>query len=62
MTLMTILKPLKEPFKLQAATDIDLRWSKSAMLLGAVVVILTIALYVHFWDHTTPMFAGMFGG
>jgi SSS family solute:Na+ symporter len=59
MTLMTVLKPLKEPFKLQAATEIDLRWSKSAMILGAIVVILTIALYVHFWDHTTPMFEGL---
>jgi uncharacterized sodium:solute symporter family permease YidK len=61
MTLMTLLKPLKEPFQLQKATDIDLRWSKSAMLLGAIVVVLTIALYAYFWDYETSMFAGMFG-
>jgi SSS family solute:Na+ symporter len=61
MTLMTLLKPLKEPFKLESATTLDLRWSKSAVVLGLVVVALTIALYVHFWDHTTPMFAGLFG-
>jgi SSS family solute:Na+ symporter len=58
MALMTILKPLKESFKLEAATTIDLRWSKSALLLGFVVVAITIFLYVHFWDHTTAMFEG----
>ena len=58
MTLMTLLKPLKEPFKLETATTIDLRWSKSAMVLGAVVVIAVIALYIHFWDYNTPMFEG----
>ena len=61
MTVMTILKPLKEPFRSEAATDIDLRQSKLAMVLGAVVVIITIALYVHFWDHSTPMFPGLSG-
>jgi SSS family solute:Na+ symporter len=58
MTLMTILKPLKEPFKLEAATTIDLRWSKSAVVLGVVVCAITIALYYHFWDWNTPMFEG----
>ena len=58
MTLMTLLRPLKEPFKLEPATSIDLRTSKSALVLGLVVVVLTIALYAHFWDHTTPMFEG----
>ena len=62
MTLMTILKPLKEPYKLETATTIDLRWSKSAIVLGVIVVISVIALYIHFWDYTTPMFEGMFGG
>jgi SSS family solute:Na+ symporter len=56
MSLMTAWKPLKEPFKLETATTIDLRWSKSAMLLGTIVFVLTIALYVHFWDFSTPMF------
>ena len=59
MTLMTILNPLKEPFKLETSTSIDLRWSKSAVVIGMIVVIVTIALYFHFWDYTTPMFDGL---
>ena len=58
MTLMTLLKPLKEAFKLEPATSMDLRTSKSALFLGLVVVALTVALYVYFWDYTTPMFEG----
>ena len=59
MTLMTILKPLKEPFKLESATSLDLRWSKSAVVLGLIVAAITIALYAHFWDYSTPMFEGL---
>jgi SSS family solute:Na+ symporter len=58
MSLMTVLKPLKEPFKLESATTIDLRWSRSAIVLGLVVCTLTFALYYHFWDWSTPMFEG----
>jgi SSS family solute:Na+ symporter len=60
MTLMTIRNPLKEPFKLEAATTLDLRYSKSAVVLGLVVAVITIVLYIHFWDYETPMFEGMF--
>jgi len=62
MTLMRILMPMKEPFKLETATTIDLRWSKLAVVLGLVVFVITIALYYHFWDFTTPMFEGLLGG
>ena len=58
MTLMRVMMPMKVPFKLESATTIDLRWSKSAIVLGVIVVAITIALYVHFWDFNTPMFEG----
>jgi SSS family solute:Na+ symporter len=58
LSLMTIWKPMKEPFKLEATTSLDLRQSRSAMVLGVLVVIITLALYAYFWDYNTPMFAG----
>ena len=61
MTLMRIMMPMKEAYKLEAATNIDLRWSKLAVVLGLVVFAITLALYFHFWDFETPMFEGMFG-
>ena len=60
MTVMRLVAPMKESFQLEAGTTIDLRWSKSAMVLGVVVFAITIALYAHFWDYSTPMFEGMF--
>ena len=61
MSVLTAWKPLKEPFKLETSTTIDLRWSRSAVVLGVLVFAITIALYFHFWDFETPMFEGMFG-
>ena len=61
MSLLTMWKPMKEPFKLETTTTVDLRWSKSAVVLGVVVFAITIALYYHYWDFETPMFEGMFG-
>ena len=52
------LFPMKEAFKLETNTTMDLRGSRSALFFGFVVVVLTVILYIHFWDHTTPMFDG----
>ncbi len=48
MTLMTLIRPLKEPMKFEAKTDLDLKGSKGAMTAGIVCVILTLVLYVIF--------------
>jgi SSS family solute:Na+ symporter len=60
MTLMRLVSPLKVPYKSEATTTIDLRQSKSAMVVGVIVVAITIALYAYFWDYNTPLFEGMF--
>ena len=59
MSLLRVLMPMKEPFKLETTSTIDLRWSKSAVVLGVVIFFITIALYIHFWDYNTPMFEGL---
>lgn len=56
MTLMTVISPLKEPFKQESKTDMDLTTSKGALVVGILVVLFTAALYAYFWDYTTPMF------
>jgi SSS family solute:Na+ symporter len=58
MTLMTLAFPLKEPFKQESKTDMDLSTSKGALFVGVVIVIFTAILYAYFWDHTTAMFPG----
>ncbi len=58
MTLMTIVRPLQEPFKQESKTDMDLTTSKGALVVGILVVLFTAGLYAYFWDHTTPMFPG----
>jgi len=54
--------PMKEAFKLETNTTMDLRSSKSAMVFGGVVVVLTVALYAYYWDYSTPMFEGIAEG
>jgi len=49
MAILTAIKPLPTPKDLPHNTEIDLRSSATAKLFGAVVVALTIALYVIFW-------------
>ncbi len=60
LVLLRVLFPMKEEFKLETNTTMDLRGSKVAMFFGFVVVILTIALYAYYWDYSTPMFNGFF--
>ncbi len=56
LTLMTTLWPLKEPFKQESNTDIDLSSSRGALVVGVLIFVFTACLYAYFWDHTTPMF------
>ncbi|MDR1492500.1 MAG: sodium/solute symporter [Planctomycetaceae bacterium] len=56
MTVMTIIAPQKEAFRQKVVSNIDLKTSKIALFLGIVVVLLTIAFYVWFWDTETKMF------
>jgi SSS family solute:Na+ symporter len=48
MTIITMTRPLAEPIKFTQNTQIDLRTSNSAKVLGVIVVILTLVLYVIF--------------
>ena len=47
--LITILKPMEKPVLLPVNEQIELTSSGGAKILGAVVIILTIALYAVFW-------------
>ena len=49
MALITVIKPLKEPVVLPTNTNINLDSSPIAKIFGAVVVVLTLALYAYFW-------------
>ena len=48
MTIIRLVKPLAEPIKFESNTNIELKSSKGAMFAGALVVILTIVLYIIF--------------
>ncbi|MCL2622611.1 MAG: sodium/solute symporter [Planctomycetaceae bacterium] len=56
MTVMTMLWPNKDERKTEVTSKLDMRPSYVALVLGVIAVLITIALYVHFWDTTTPMF------
>ena len=58
LVLLRAFFPMKEEFKLETNTTMDLRGSKTALFFGVVVVILTLALYAYYWDYSTPMFEG----
>lgn len=47
--LLTILKPMKEPVTMPVNEEISLESSRSAKIVGAIVVVATLALYVVFW-------------
>ncbi|MCK5001238.1 MAG: hypothetical protein KAS23_16960, partial [Anaerohalosphaera sp.] len=49
MTIITVIKPLKEPVKLPTNTNINLESSSTAKIFGVVIVALTLALYAYFW-------------
>ena len=56
LTLVTLIKPRPEPYRAEAKTTLDLTGSKLAKVIGVLVVLATLALYVYFWDSSTPMF------
>jgi phosphotransferase system glucose/maltose/N-acetylglucosamine-specific IIC component len=58
MTVLRLLFPMKEAFKLETNTTMDLRTSKAAVFFGIVVVVLAVLLYAYYWDSETPMFEG----
>jgi len=49
MTIITILKPLKEAKVLPKRTDIDLTPTPQLIWWGGVVIVVTLALYAIFW-------------
>ncbi len=49
LTIMTLLKPLREPVALPINEKMDMRTDKGTKIFGLIVVALTIALYVIFW-------------
>ncbi len=53
---VTLIRPRSTPYRQESKTKLDLTTSKFAALIGILVVIITIALYVIFWDQSTPMF------
>ena len=54
--LITLIHPRKEAFTLDAKTLLDLKFSRIAVIVGILVVIVTLCLYAYFWDYSTPMF------
>jgi SSS family solute:Na+ symporter len=49
LAILTIAAPLQAPVKLPTQTKIRLEASSTAKMLGAAVVLLTLALYAVFW-------------
>jgi len=49
MSIITILKPLKEPRVMPVRKDFDMRPAPSVVWLGGLVIAVTIALYIIFW-------------
>ncbi len=49
LTLVTLLKPLAQPVTLPVNPKMDMTTTKSTKVFGAVVIALTLVLYVIFW-------------
>jgi SSS family solute:Na+ symporter len=58
MILLRLLFPMKEAFKLETNTTMDLQTSRTAVFFGITIVVLTVLLYAYYWDYNTPMFDG----
>jgi len=56
MAVMTKLRPNLDQAKAETTSNLDMTPSRLALVLGIVVVVITIALYVYYWDYSTPMF------
>ena len=62
MFALRFLFPMKEAFKLETNTTMDLQPSKIAVFFGIGIVVMTVLLYAYYWDYSTPMFDGMASG
>jgi SSS family solute:Na+ symporter len=49
LTVMTLVRPLAQPVDLPVNPKMDMTTSRGAKAFGAIVILLTIALYVIFW-------------
>ena len=49
LSLMTLVRPLAKPVELPVNPRMDMTASRGAKAFGAVVILLTLALYVIFW-------------
>ena len=49
LTVMTLVRPLAQPVNLPVNPKMDMTTSRGAKAFGAVVILLTLALYVIFW-------------
>ncbi len=49
MTIITLVKPLKEPVTMPVQKDFDMRPTPSVAWLGALVILFTVSLYIIFW-------------
>jgi solute:Na+ symporter, SSS family len=49
MSVITVLKPLKEPRIMPVTKDMDLKPNRSVAWLGALVILVTVSLYIIFW-------------
>ena len=49
LTVMTLIRPLAQPVDLPVNPKMDMTTSRGAKAFGALVILLTIALYVVFW-------------
>ena len=57
---LTAFFPRKEPFVAKGETTMDLRSSGVAKFCGVIVILLTIALYIYFWQYDWPAFREFF--
>ncbi len=56
MTIMTMIWPNKDQKTHEVEQKLDMTPSRMALVFGILVVMITIAFYIIFWDHATPMF------
>ncbi len=56
MAVMTKMWPNDDQRAIEVTSKLDMTPSRFALVLGILVVLITIAFYVYFWDHTIDMF------
>ncbi len=56
--LLRIFFPRSTPYETKSETNLDMRSSKTAKVVGVMIILVTAGLYAYFWDYNTPMFEG----